>query len=351
MALLVALISGCAAGDEGAARAGPWDTPGRLAALPDGRKINLRCRGSGTPTVLLEAGFGASSSAWFKVQDTLAKTSRVCAYDRAGYGFSDPGPLPRDGDAIARDLDQALTAAKIDGPYVVVGHSAGGFYTRLFTARRAAEVKGLVLLDPTIEQLRPQPSGDGLDGIRSRVRRCLTATEAKPQPALDSPAWSGCLPPKGELRALENAQRPQTWTAQLSELDTLFNRTSEQVLRSRPVLAATPIYVITASATSKTSPVIGFAGRTAVETRHMMMAQASRNGSQQTIQSPHLVMIERPDVVIATVQEMVAAAKAGREPKPLPPSEIVDLPDSGAPPAPAPDPLKELTGALAPLTK
>src|SRR6185369_2620624 len=69
--------------------------PGRLVTLPDRRRINLRCMGHGSPTVLLEAGFGAWSFAWNKVQPAIARTTRVCAYDRAGYGFSSPGPLPR----------------------------------------------------------------------------------------------------------------------------------------------------------------------------------------------------------------------------------------------------------------
>ena len=114
------------------ALAGALDRPGEIVQLADGRKLNFRCAGRGAPTVLLESGFGADSRAWSKVQPTVAETTRVCAYDRAGYGFSDPGPLPRDGAAIARDLDQALTQAEILGPFVVVGHSAGGLYARLY---------------------------------------------------------------------------------------------------------------------------------------------------------------------------------------------------------------------------
>ncbi|MGH6965185.1 MAG: alpha/beta fold hydrolase, partial [Phenylobacterium sp.] len=86
--------------------------------------------------MLLESGFGAGAFAWGQAQPIVARTTRVCSYDRAGYGFSDPGPSPRDGAAIARDLDAALRRAGERGPFVIVGHSAGGLYARLFAARR-----------------------------------------------------------------------------------------------------------------------------------------------------------------------------------------------------------------------
>ena len=100
--------------------------PGDLVRL-DGRRINVRCLGAGAPTVILESGYEADSLAWWKVEPEVARFTRVCSYDRAGAGFSDPGPLPRDGAAIAADLDKALSAAGIRGPFVLVGHSAGGF--------------------------------------------------------------------------------------------------------------------------------------------------------------------------------------------------------------------------------
>src|SRR5882757_10771777 len=89
--------------------------PGTLAVLPDRRRMDFVCTGQGSPTVLLESGFGAGASAWGRVQPRIAAKTRVCAYDRAGFGFSDPGPMPRDGAAIARDLDFGLKAARIPG--------------------------------------------------------------------------------------------------------------------------------------------------------------------------------------------------------------------------------------------
>jgi pimeloyl-ACP methyl ester carboxylesterase len=351
-AFALALGAGCSqAGGAGAlaAVASPYARPGELVKLPDGRRMNLRCSGEGAPTVLMEAGFGSGSSAWVKVQPELSRTTRVCSYDRAGYGFSDPGPLPRDAAAVARDLDQALGVAGIQGPFVVVGHSAGGMYGRVFAARRPRDIAGLVLLDPTVEHRAPQPVGDGLDGIRARVRGCLVASRMAPQPPFDSSAWSGCLPARPSPHDVEVTRRAGSWEAQLSELDELFGRSSDQVLRAAGQLAGVPTYVITASATAANTPNYGLDGVTQLEIQHQMIAGVSRIGYQRTISSSHLVMIDRPEVVISAVGEMIAAARAHRDPAPLPPGENVRMPDSNilqelfanprgllAPPDPAP---------------
>lgn len=296
--------------------------PGRLVTLPDGRRINLVCTGRGAPTVLLEGGFGANAGAWYKVQPALARTTQVCSYDRAGSGYSDPGPEPRDGPSIARDLEQALDAAKLSGPFIVVGHSAGGLYARILAARRPDDVFGLILLDPTIERRAPRPMNDGLDGLRQRARRCLATTQANPAPPLNDPAWSGCVGANANPHEIEVAKRSATWSGQVSELDSLFGRTSEEAARTVPVLRSTPLYVITASATADAAPTYGFYPPQSVwELQHQQLAARSQVGSQQTVQSSHMIMLDRPDVVIAAVQQMIAAQRSGRAPEPLPPSE------------------------------
>lgn len=292
--------------------------PGRLVSLPDGRRLNLVCTGRGSPTVVLEAGFGATAGAWYKVQPALARTTRVCAYDRAGSGFSDPGPLPRDGAALARDLDQALTAAKIAGPYILVGHSAGGLYARLFAARRQGQVVGLVLLDPSVERRAARPVGDGLDGIRRRLQRCLAVSEAQPQPPVTDAAWEGCVSVKSGLQAIKVAQQPDAWRNQLSELDSIFGSSSDQVFRSHGLFRGVPMYVITASQTAAAAPSYGFdKPRSIVELQHEAIARLSETGSQQTVVSSHMVMLDRPEVAVLAAEEMIRAHRAGRAPYPL----------------------------------
>jgi pimeloyl-ACP methyl ester carboxylesterase len=116
-----------------------------------GRRMNIVCVGSGSPTVILDAGLGGGAAAWARVQTRAARQTRVCAYDRAGMGFSDPAAAPRDAAAIVRDLRALLRGAKVVPPYVLVGHSSGGIFVRLYADRYPNEVVGLVLVDPDSE--------------------------------------------------------------------------------------------------------------------------------------------------------------------------------------------------------
>jgi pimeloyl-ACP methyl ester carboxylesterase len=112
-----------------------------------GRVMHIECSGTGDPTVVLESGLGESSPYWGRIVDTVGGTSRVCVYDRAGRGGSDDAGAPQDGDAVAADLHTLLANAGIPAPFVLVGHSTGGPYVRVFAATYPDEVAGIVLLD------------------------------------------------------------------------------------------------------------------------------------------------------------------------------------------------------------
>ena len=120
--------------------------PGELVDV-GGYRLHLHCVGQGSPTVILESGLGNMSADWANVQPEVAQTTRVCAYDRAGTGWSEPGPQPRDPSRIAGELHTLLGNAEIDGPYVLVGQSFGGLYVRMFAARYPNEVAGMALVD------------------------------------------------------------------------------------------------------------------------------------------------------------------------------------------------------------
>ena len=131
------------------------------AAVPSGKLIDLGgwslymdCKGHGAPTVVVEAGLYDFAIDWQLVQDRVAKHTRICTYDRAGYGFSDAGPMPRTYDQINLDLHMALAAAGEHGPFVLVGHSFGGPVVRNYARRYPAEVAGLVLVDAAQEDDR-----------------------------------------------------------------------------------------------------------------------------------------------------------------------------------------------------
>jgi pimeloyl-ACP methyl ester carboxylesterase len=124
-----------------------FPAPGQMVDV-GGYRLHLHCVGNGSPTVVIDAGWGDWSATWSSwVQPEAAKTTRVCAYDRAGMGYSEAGPLPRTAEHFARELHTALGQAQIPGPYVLVGHSMGGFPVRVFAHTYAAEVAGVVLIE------------------------------------------------------------------------------------------------------------------------------------------------------------------------------------------------------------
>jgi hypothetical protein len=119
-----------------------------------GYRLHLDCRGEGSPIILLEGGLGLSASAWAWIQLQLAERSRVCTYDRAGYGWSEGGPSARSADRLVEDLHNLLGVAGEEPPFVLVGHSLGGLLVRAFHGAHPEEVAGLVLLDPTLSLYR-----------------------------------------------------------------------------------------------------------------------------------------------------------------------------------------------------
>ncbi len=120
--------------------------PGELIDIGTHR-LHINCIGTGSPTVIIDSGIGGFSLEWIKIQNRLADTLKVCSYDRAGYGWSDPGPRPRTTARISNELRLLLTAAKITGPYVFVGHSFGGYNIRYFASKYPGLTAGLILVD------------------------------------------------------------------------------------------------------------------------------------------------------------------------------------------------------------
>lgn len=120
--------------------------PGRLVDIGTHR-LHINCTGEGTPSVIIDSGIGGFSLEWVRIQHNLSKDVRVCSYDRAGYGWSDPGPIPRTTARISRELHALLSEAKVPGPYVLVGHSFGGYNIRYFASDYPELVAGLVFID------------------------------------------------------------------------------------------------------------------------------------------------------------------------------------------------------------
>jgi pimeloyl-ACP methyl ester carboxylesterase len=135
-----------------------------------GYRLHINCTGTGSPTVIIDAGLGDWSTGWGFVQPEVAKTTRVCTYDRAGWGWSDPGPLPRDAAQDAKELHTLLKNASIPGPYVMVGHSLGGLTVRVFVHDYASEVIGIVLIDSMTPQQFAQSPTDVQPRLNTQSR-------------------------------------------------------------------------------------------------------------------------------------------------------------------------------------
>lgn len=153
------------------------------------RRIHLVCMGAGTPTVVLSAGRGDWSVTWSRVQPAVAKITRACAWDRPGFGFSSPSPATQNVDATTTDLEAALVRAAIPGPYVMVGHSLGGYESLIFADRHRNEVTGMVLVDPGIpdqfaryERTAPEFAKEGKAALVQQVasvRQCARVVRSE----------------------------------------------------------------------------------------------------------------------------------------------------------------------------
>jgi pimeloyl-ACP methyl ester carboxylesterase len=151
VALLVLAVAGAiyqAIATEHAERAYP--PPGEKVDV-GGYRLHINCVGQGNPTVVLDAGSGGMSAQWVRVQQEVSGTTRVCAYDRAGMGWSEMGPGSRDARRITGELHSLLGKAGIEEPYVLVGHSFGGMYMQTYAARYPDGVAGVALVDSSTE--------------------------------------------------------------------------------------------------------------------------------------------------------------------------------------------------------
>jgi pimeloyl-ACP methyl ester carboxylesterase len=280
--------------------------------------MHLHCLGSGAPTVILEAGGGGFAIDWSLVQPEIARATRVCAYDRARYGWSDPSPVAEMPANVVRDLHALLAAAGEKPPYVMVGHSMGGVYVRIFQRRYPDEVAGMVLSDPsheddlftmyqgrpltigslTAEQLRETlPSGDvqvplrepqtgapfdALPAVKyaTRVeleRRLLAADSSKP------------VPHAIVVEAVEGQ-----WAA-LSELQAA-GRASSTVLGNLPVVVLTR----------------GIGSRDGLRQAHAALASSSSNGRHRIVAGAgHEIHLYQPSAVIAAVLDVLESLRGG----------------------------------------
>lgn len=306
---------------------------GRPQQLVDigGRRLNIYCLGHGSPTVILEAGLGGSTMDWRNVHAELAKTTRVCAYDRAAFGFSDPGPLPRDTRHLADDLATLIKAASLRPPYVLVGASLGGMIVRLFADTHLRDVGGMVLIDPepAHEEKRLEAVSPGFtERINSEIeqsRACLTAVEAG-VPGSGSKAAAACVaspspnfPSTVNTHWVDISSHPPFYREFLSEQAEAIGAGSDQVEESKRSYGDLPLIVLTSTTPESknltpTNPDPYYAARNKVVFEmHDEIARLSSRGVNRNVPgATHHMTTSVPRVVIDAVNEVVAEARHGR---------------------------------------
>ena len=317
--LVLALVAG-AVYEQYARReaAGRFPPRGQMVDI-GGRKIHLDCRGAGSPTVILESGLDvAGTLSWYKVLDAIAKTTRTCSYDRAGIMWSDAPPHAQDGDHVARDLHDVLAAAKIDGPLVLVGHSLGGPYIMNYTRQFGANVKGLVFVDashpdqfekmvlPGKEKEVPQPPF---------VMRALAAMSWTGLPRfMDSPPIPGEPKQIGEARKADLGHSMNGALAELAALGTSLRQGGQlRSLGNRPIVVLTAMkpYDAAVLEAQKLTAAQGAARQLMWESLQDDEARwSTRSRHESVLDASHYIQLDRPDVVIRAVEEVVATVRA-----------------------------------------
>lgn len=301
-----------------------YTRPGQLVEA-DGARLNFYCTGSGSPTVVLDAGHQDWAPAWATIQPQIAAWTRVCSFDRPGYGFSPPGPMPRTSQRIATELHDALRALAIGGPYVLVGHAFGGTNMRTFAALYSDEVRGIVLIEPdAIDAGTPEQIARA-HGVYIRqaieIQRCRDTLAAHltqpPELACDQrffrrlpdPVWSNAL---NAMLAKAIHTRPELSDAANAELteipgDELWLREHSNSLGTKPVrvITATQHY----SDTAATPPDVR--ARHERFNRDMIDAQARllklSSNAKQILAAPSstYVQFDQPELVIDAIREAV----------------------------------------------
>jgi pimeloyl-ACP methyl ester carboxylesterase len=301
------------------------DTYARAAKLVDlghGRHLNLRCSGNGPQTVILEAGATADSSTWFKVQPLLTSRARVCAYDRAGYGFSGEGPLPRDIDADVADLHALIHHAGLTTPLVMVGHSLGSNIVRKYASRYPADVDAMVLIDPPAQDIGRfapdwQKDEDTLAVQRfAFLRRCEEAAEKHELPSSD-PELSHCL---GEADPLASAKlnasnlalmsKPAFWHTVLSVLRDNV-RVFKQPVSARETHGSTPLIVLSAANTYADALPRDRKGleEARSHTQAQIVATSSRGTLVHVPDTSHDIQTDQPEAVAKAVMQALQMAR------------------------------------------
>jgi pimeloyl-ACP methyl ester carboxylesterase len=279
-----------------------YPAPGRSYVV-DGHRLHLQCTGTGTPTVVLEGGLGETSRAWGWIAPTVSRSTRVCAYDRAGQGWSDNARRPQDAFAVADDLHTLLRTAGEVGPYVLVGHSTGGTYALAHAARYPGDVTGMVLVDSASpDQFTALPDYPGFYAMWRRVSALLPTLARLGAAQLVTVATGSTLPEPAAAQAQAFASSPRDARSQHDELS-VYPEVFRQA-KTLTTLGGRPLVVLTAARGQQ-------AGWSIAQDR---LAALSGNGSHRLVDATHgSLLADRQDAAVAgqAVADVVRSVRTG----------------------------------------
>jgi len=253
-------------------------------------RLHIQCQGKGSPVIVVETGSGVSSSKFLSLQQELAKTTRVCLYDRAGYAPSETGPLPRDAGREVDELYTLLAAAKFEGPYVLVGHSLGALNAQVFASRYPQEVAGMVLMDP--------PPLDWLLGKRF--------TDLREAALAQTEDWQSMADQAGQSTEEKDQEAAVFLRTIASELQEMFGETV-RLLVSIDTFGDIPLAVI---ASEKANPQFGEESDAYQQfwiEQSRLLSQKSTDGTFVLAEGcSHLMYEDNPDLVVNAVLDILS---------------------------------------------
>ena len=296
-------------------------------------RLHIRCEGDGAPSVIFDAALGGSSLSWTLVQPAVARVTRACSYDRAGFGWSDAGPLPRTAGRIADELHTLLRAAAVPTPYVLVGHSYGGLVMRVYAARHPDEIAALVLIEPAIPEEWLHPGEERQALIARGVRLCRYGTTAarhglahlvsalvrlgalgaarllvglvsrgglrREDEGILAPVWK--LPPDVRAVLREMWTQPKFFEALGSQIETICESATD-VIRTEPADYGNVPLVLISSARSEEARLKADAA----------LAERSTRGRHVLAdESGHWIPLDAPQVIIDAVTAVITDIRGG----------------------------------------
>ena len=292
----------------------------------DGRKLRVYCLGSGGPTVILESGLGDGAWSWRRVQEPIAKQTRVCSYDRAGLGLSDEAHGPRDVEVMAADLAAVVNGVGRGKPVILVSHSLGGPIVRQYAYRHPDKVAGFVLVDPSADHQNERfraiiPDLDKLNRLNyAPMQHCVALLEKGPI-AETAPEYRLCVskPPPDMPADLvrfhyQYNQSPAHLREALAELDSQLGEANAKAAdAARRPLGDKPLLVLTAGAPQKipgASPEqIARLGQAWYEMHNEIAALSTRGRQRIVPDATHYIQNDKPQAVVEAVSEVLTEVR------------------------------------------